>query len=237
MGLRQFARWLLCLGAILEAFSWGSRTHAAISGQDPLIIEGEVKDIVGQLLPGVSVTMLPEGGGRATQVTTGRDGRYRLEARPEIYRIDFELLGFTGVRRNHVLAGPNGRARIDAVLVARPLCECVTSGLRLLPDVSGQVVDEGGQPLPHARLEIAGAKRKETAYADSEGRFRVRPPAEGTYSLVASDSGFAPVVQPISKSTTALELRLQFVGTQDLLDTERFNHECACPEYFVLSRR
>jgi hypothetical protein len=238
MGLRRFARGLLCLGVILEASSGGAPTRAATSVQDPLIIEGEVKDRAGQLLPGVSVTALPERGGRVTHVTTGRDGRYRVEASSAIYRIDFELRGFTGIRRNHVLPGPDGRARIDAVLAVRPLCECVTSGLRLLPrDVSGQVVDDVGQPLPHARLEITGPKRKETAYADSSGRFRVRPPAEGTFSVVASDSGFSPVARTISKAATAVAFRLKFVGTQDLPDTETFNHECPCPEYFVLEER
>lgn len=223
----------------LEVSAGGARTGAAISVQDPVIIEGEVKDRAGQLLPGVSVTPLPEGGGRATHATTDREGTYHLDGLPEgTYRIDFELPGFTGIRRNHVIVGRDASTRVDAVLSVRPLCECLSSGVPTVPrGVPGQVVDEAGRPLPHARLEIAGPKLKETAYADREGRFLLRPPVEGTWPIVASDSGFAPVRQQISNATTSpLVLQLRFVGAQGLPAIEGFNDECPCPEYFAVEQ-
>lgn len=232
---RQFATGLLCLAAILEASSGGARTRAAIAVQDLVVIAGEVRDRAGQVLPGVTVTILPDGGGRTTYTTTDRDGRYHLDGLPDgTYRIDFELPGFSGIRRNHVVVGRDGSARVDAVISVRPQCECLSSGFKTVPrDVFGQVVDEAGRPLPHARLEVAGPKRWEIAYADAEGRFRFRPPVEGTWPIVASDGGFAPARQQISSATTGpLVLQLRFLGTQGLPDTE-FNTECDCPEYFA----
>jgi hypothetical protein len=68
-----------------------------------MIIEGEVKDRMGQRLSGVLVVMLPEAGGPATQTTTDRNGAYHLEGlSEETYRIDFALPGFEGFRRNRV---------------------------------------------------------------------------------------------------------------------------------------
>jgi hypothetical protein len=241
MRWRQVARTLLCLSVVLEASAGGTRTTrttAAISVAAPAMIEGEVKDRSGQPLPGASVIALPERGGLATHTATDRDGGYHLEGLSQgIYRVDVSLRGFDGSRQNHVRVGADDSIRVDAVLSVRPLCECISS--RLPPagprSVPGQVVDEAGRPLPHARLEFVGPNRRETAYAHSEGRFLVSTPAGGTWSMVASDSGFASVMQQISTATTApLVFRLRFVGTQGLPDIERFNRECPCYEFIAV---
>ena len=236
MGWRQVAGTLLCLSVVLEASSGRTQTSATISAAAPAIIEGEVKDRSGQPLPGASVMALPERGGLATHTATDREGRYHLEGLSQgIYRVDVSLPGFDGWRQNHVRVGST---QVDAVLSVRPLCECISSGLPAGPrSVPGQVVDEAGRPLPHSRLEFVGPRYRERAYTDGEGRFLVSPPVEGTWSMVASDSGFASVMQQISKATTApLVFRLRFDGTQGLPDSEGFNRECQCQEYLAVER-
>jgi hypothetical protein len=174
------------------------------------------------------------------RATTDRDGAYYFEGLSEgSYRVDFSLGGFSGIRHNHVRPASSGSPRGDLALSLRPVCECITSGPAAGPVIiSGQVVDEAGRPLPRARVTMTASNRHETAYADGEGRFRVRPPAGGTWSLGASDSGFAPVTQQVSTATaTPLVIRLSFVGTRDLADTEGFDHECSCPQYFVFGER
>jgi hypothetical protein len=234
--MRVLANCMLCLAVALEASSGGQRTNSAILVAATGIIEGAIKDRVGAPLPGVSVATLPERGGRVIRTTTGLDGTYQLNGLVEdTYRVDFALLGFEGARQNHVRVRPERRARVDAVLSIRPLCECISTGLPTTQQtVPGQVVDDAGRPLPHARLKIVSPTRQEFDHADNEGRFVVRLPADGFWQMIASDSGFAPISQQISKATIEpLVLRLRFVGTQGLPDTEMFNHRCRCPEYFA----
>lgn len=201
-----------------------------------ITIEGVVKDQLGQALPGVSVVALLQSGGVATVATTGQDGSYLIPGHPEgIYRVHFWLQGFKGIRRNHVHQQSNATARVDVVLSVRPLCECVHTGLPpRSAGITGQVVDDAGNRLPFARVELVGPhKYRETTSADTEGRFLVRPPAEGQWTLTASDSGFNPVVQSVSSRTaTSLTFRLRPDAGAVLPDIEYFDHECACPEFF-----
>lgn len=67
------------MGVVLEASSGGTQTSPPISVAAPAIIEGEVRDRVGQPLPGASVMALPERGGLATHTATDRDGGYHLQ--------------------------------------------------------------------------------------------------------------------------------------------------------------
>lgn len=232
---------MVCLTVALVASSGGPRTTAAMLVAGPGIIEGAIKDLVGSPLPGVAVLALPERGGLVTRTTTDRDGMYHLDGLAEdTYRVDFALLGFVETRQNHVRVRPERPARADAVLSVRPICECVSDGLRTIQrKVAGQVVDDAGRPLPHARLEIIGPRRQESARADSEGRFLVRLPVDGSWQMIASDSGFAPVKQQISKATKEpLVLRLRFVGTQGLPDIEMFDEVAgARPGYFAHEER
>src|SRR5688572_18519805 len=77
-------------------------------GQAPSIA-GQVADIIGDPVPGVSITAIPQTGGISRRATSGRDGAYQFEALPDgTYRLDFELAGFELTRRNNV------RVRRDA---------------------------------------------------------------------------------------------------------------------------
>jgi Carboxypeptidase regulatory-like domain len=203
-------------------------------------INGTVMDESGQRLPGVLVVAVPQRGGVAVRTTTDPVGAYRVGGlSDEPYRIDFWLAGFQGTRLNHVQAGFETRTHIDAVLLVRPLCECIRSGpVPPARRIAGRVLDGSGRPLPHALLEFAGPARRERAWADEEGRFVVSPPPDGSWSVIASDSGFESVSQSVSAWTMGpLALRLRFVGDQELPKTEWFNRGCACPEYLFLVDR
>lgn len=230
MGLRQGLGTVLCLGVVLQTPLAGARTRAAVSTADPVIIEGHVKDEAGQPLPGVWVVVLPQQGGVAARATTDQEGVYHVGGlSEETYRVDFSLSGFQGTRQNHVRPGAEGRARVDAILVLKPVCECVQREPSPR-NVRAQVVDDVGHPLPHALVELTGPKGQVTTWADDDGFFLVSPPTDGTWSIVASDSGFTPVMHQISKATTGpLTFRLRFVGTRELPGIQQFNRGCECP--------
>ena len=121
------------------------------------------------------------------------------------YRVDFELLGFEVIRRNHVRVRSGSEASIDVALPARSICECIS----LDPPSPwaqrvGQVIDANGHPLPHARINLVG---RQVAYADNEGRFLVRDAA-------------------------SVVLTLEYVGTTGVPDQERFGG-CECDGYLL----
>ena len=80
-------------------------------------IAGVVRDGIGGVIPGVSVTTIPQSGGLLRHTTSGSDGSYRFDELPDgTYRVDFDLRGFELVRRNHVRVIRDTEANIDAAL-------------------------------------------------------------------------------------------------------------------------
>jgi hypothetical protein len=234
MTARHLANVILGITVCVSA---GGANDCTILGASPATgrIGGQVRDTLGQSLSGVSVTAIPESGGPATQSITDREGAYRLERLADAtYRIDFLLAGFDLTREHHVRVRTDTQVNVDATLTVGAVCECVTSGLSTTDHpLPGQVVDEANRPLPHARLDVVNSARRDTAYADSEGRFNVRMPSEGTWPITASDSGFASVTQQISRvSSGPLVLKLRYIGTTNLPNRERISLGCLCPEYF-----
>src|SRR3989441_2409583 len=61
--------------------------------------------------------------------------------------------------------------------------------------VSGRVVDNGGQPIPEAIVEIVELGKRVTATADGGFRLVLAP---GRYTLAVRRHGFAPAVREIS---------------------------------------
>jgi hypothetical protein len=224
MWYRRFVCGIVCLGA-------SGFVNDATGAQPPSIV-GHVVDAMGQALPGVSVTTIPQAGGSAKSTTTGRDGTYRFERLPNgTYRVDFDLPGFDLLRRNHVRVRSPETAEADGTLPVSALCECIdTTPAIPVRERDGQVMDESGRPLPHARLEIVGSTRREVAYADGEGRFRARLPADGTWPLSASDTGFAKVTERVSGTGAGpAVLTLPRDGkAPPTPDTERFSRACRC---------
>ena len=230
----QLAKVLLGITICVRAGS-ASCTILGAAGAPTGTIGGQIRDTIGQPLPGTTVTVIPERGGPAKQSITDREGAYRLDVLADAtYRIDFQLPGFDRTRENHVRVRADTQINVDATLPVSAVCECVTSGLSTTArPLAGQVVDEATRPLPYARLEVVSSLRRETAYTDSEGRFYVRAPLAGAWPITASDSGFASVTQKISKTSSGpIVLKLRRVGTKHLPNRERFSLGCLCPEYF-----
>ena len=185
-----------------------------------------------QRISGVTVTTIPQSGGVARRTTTGSDGVYRFERLPEgTYRVDFVVLGFEVVRRNHIRAGRDSEATADAALRPRAICECITvEPPSPWAQRAGQVVDKSGHPLPYARVELVG---RQAMYTDAEGRFLIRVPVNEPWPLKAIDTGFREVTQQISGADAAsVVFSLEYVGTAGVPDTERFGG-CECPGYLL----
>ena len=202
-------------------------------------VAGRVRDSANQSMPGVSVSAISESGGGITTATTDREGSYRLDGMADgVYRLDFELPGFETVRRNHVrVRQDQPTVDVDAVLAVGRVCECVKEvELPTLPEaLSGQVVDEDGRPLPLARVQIATQVHRAMTYTDREGRFLFSVPVKGTWSITASDSGFASTTQKISRATDGpVVLRLRFAGTGNVPNLERLTPDC-CPSDYLRS--
>jgi hypothetical protein len=231
MSRRVFAQGLVFLLVMAGAPSASPARLCDLAVGESASIMGQVTDASGQPLPGVSVTTIPEAGGLARRATSARDGTYRYDMLPSgTYRVDFDLFGFDVTRRNHVRVGDNRSTNVDAVLDASTICECVDVGSPDLRQRAGQVLDQAGQPLPYARLEIASSTRREVAYADTHGRFIVRAPVGDAWSLTASDTGFRAVSEQVSGAiATSMLFKLAHAGTVGVPNRERFGRGCRCP--------
>jgi hypothetical protein len=196
-------------------------------------IAGVVRDGNGGVMPGVTVTTIPQSGGLMRHTTSGSDGSYRFDGLPDgMYRVDFDTRVFELVRHNHVRVSRDREARIDAALPVRAMCECITVeppspwAQRL-----GQVIDKTGHPLPHARVELVGRQVMST---DGEGRFLIRIPVNETWSLTATDTGFQSVTQQVSGADAAtVVLSLDYEGTIGVPEVQRFGG-CDCPGGYLL---
>lgn len=104
----------------------------------------------------------------------------------------------------------------------------------MLRERAGQVLDQSGNPLAHAHLElgIPAFTPGQGSYADRDGRFVVRLPMNASWPLRASDSGFAVATEHVSSNDDVpLVLKLAGAETIALPDTERLRRPC-CPSYF-----
>jgi hypothetical protein len=237
----------VALGIVALTILSGIVGHSARpSSQAPVrsapSVVGSVVDAAGFPLPGVVATALPQRGGDTRAALTRADGTYQFEDLPDsTYRIDFELPGFDMMRRNLITVRRGEAARVDATLPVGAICECTDSWARLglskprLVAHLGQVVNESGRPLPHARLEIIGPVGREAVYATREGRFQVRLSPGQAWQLTARDSGFGSVTVNVSgdqPSPLVIELP---VGDQGNLPTaERLTRPC-CPGELLAS--
>ena len=191
-------------------------------------LEGRVTDSAGQRLPGVTVTAMPAAVGAAVRTTTAADGSYRLQLSAGRYRVDHELPGFDLIRFNGVLVGESAVARLDVNLPVSAVCECVDYPVDLEATARpGQVFDDAGRPLPHAQLELAAPGHRFRNYADHEGRFRLRLPKSGTWTLTALDSGFGSETRPLTAGSPAdVVFRLKPVSGDAIRNVERLVGPC-----------
>lgn len=185
---------------------------------------------------GVVITAIEETARVTRHTTTLGDGTYRFDDLTSgLYRIDFDFEMCDLLRRNHVRVDAQ-EVQVDAALRFSPLCECVEWPRGggdprgpALRERAGQVVDDSGRPLPHARLEVVSAASRETAYADGDGRFRVRLSANTAWPLTASESGFQSVTQQVrGASDSPIVFRLPKAGPVTLDAEQVFGRGCRC---------
>jgi Carboxypeptidase regulatory-like domain len=122
-------------------------------------IQGRVSDAQGALLPGVTVTVSSPAmiGGSQVQVTNDQ-GNYRFPAvAPGTYSIDFELTGFSKLRREGILVTLGFTANINVELAVATVQETVTvTGNSPIIDTSSTRVQQNFKleelnSLPNAR--------------------------------------------------------------------------------------
>jgi hypothetical protein len=209
-------------------------------------LEARAFDGSGQPIPGVFVTAMLATGGDNRTGTTDRQGTARFENLPDgAYRVDFDIQGFDIVRRNHVIVRHDSPAQLSAVLPITPICECVRISPvpggpePVLEKRAGQVLDEAGHPLAHARLQLVTPAQQVLAYADGYGRFVVRLPVDQSWPLRASDSGFQVVTRQVSSTThdpLVFLLAVDSTAAVRIPDAERLSPGC-CPSDLITHDR
>jgi hypothetical protein len=220
------------IGVAITAISEAAMT------QSPSI-SGRVVDAAGWPVPGAFVTVTDDRGGSPPRVTTGRDGTYQFAALADgTYRIDFELLGFDRMRRNHVRVRAGATATGDVTMYVSSICECVNIQSRTtLSERPGIVTDESGRPLEWVRLQMVSPTHSGVAYTDSEGRFRVRAPVNESWPLTASESGFVTATQQVTGGVEEpVIFKLRRSGTP-VPDIERFSGPCCPTDLFTYEGR
>lgn len=220
-------------GAIagLLVFSLAAHESGRAAGTANGSIEGLVSDLAGRPVA-ARLTVTPGQGGPSVHGACRADGTFLLAALPEgTYRLDVEVQGFDLTRLNHVEVRADLTTAVRATVQVSALCECVVSGLRSGVSVQGEVRDDRGRPLPHARLRLAHPGWVESTYADAEGRFVAHKPTRGAFRITATDSGFGTATAPLSRHTDApIVITLRPIGLGGVPTTERFIHGCGCPD-------
>ncbi len=128
----------------------------------PKVLTGKVSNEAGRPLQGVKVAVKGSAGG----VSTGQDGRYRLDV-PEGRSVVL-VFSFTGMSTQEVEY--KGQGTLDVVMKADR-----QPGSRR---ITGRVLDERGDPLPGATVMLDGTQAGGST--DVDGRYSIEIPKEGT---------------------------------------------------------
>ena len=165
-------------------------------------VAGRVTARDGSTLSGVYVSVVQGSGGRpmgiAEAATTDSNGEFKLESVPPgDQRVSFSKQGFVRQEKS-VESGPGKESRIDVVL---------DPGLEL----RGRVVDESGQAVPMANIQVQATGEGANARSDGGGMFTVAGLRDLHYSLVARKSGYVDArvddVVPGSSGPVTLTMR------------------------------
>lgn len=139
------------------------------------VVEGELVDAQGHPVEGESLSMRFEDSSSWDYSWTNEEGRFALSAAlPGSYELKVE----------------GSRVRPQVLTVTVPSKPLRIVGEPLLR-VVGEIVDETGTPLPETQVgiwpEAAGPKDRPVATdeADGEGRFSLRVPSAGRYTVMA----------------------------------------------------
>jgi protocatechuate 3,4-dioxygenase beta subunit len=153
------------------------------------VIEGVVRDeATREPIPGARVRAQRDApammlGERAVHgVATGADGRFRITGlRPGAYELD---------------ARATPRASRAATIVGLGVAEQITDVEIIVaraPLLRGNVVDEGGAPVPNIDVHaFTGSGQSGDGTTDAKGRFAIEGLTPGNYMVVARDEQFLP---------------------------------------------
>ncbi len=200
-------------------------------------IRGIVTDITGAPLPGATVIAFPLDAGPARETVADSHGAFEFaDVPPGTYRVDAELTAFKVGRRSNVLVERGTTRQIAFTLAVEAICECIIGWAGPGPDPQaglrareGIVMDGEGRRLAHAVLEVQGPEGREVAYADRDGRFRVRLSATREWPLRVRDSGFGAITAQVSASSSDPIVVTLKRSTVKPPDTELMARGCRCP--------
>ncbi len=176
-------------------------------------VEGKVLSPDGQPVPDATVSVV-----RPTQndlpsfsplrAATDGDGWYRIDGIPP--------------GKQTLEARAEGYRRAVREIEAPPRTATLDFALERGLEVSGRVVDDGGNPVPGAQLLLSAGRFSvdaPRALSEVDGSFRLSGLQDGTYMLRASKDGYAPT-DPRGQTVTlagapvsGLEVRLSAGGT------------------------
>ena len=124
------------------------------------VVEGTVTDASGALLPGVSVTARADATGFVRSVTTGEQGRFRVnELPPGAYSVRFELAGFRPVQQTGVVLTIGSDITLPVQLQLGSVQESVTVSARAtLVDVTEKSVTSTITPTEVDALPLLGRR-------------------------------------------------------------------------------
>ncbi|HEY4575335.1 MAG TPA: carboxypeptidase regulatory-like domain-containing protein, partial [Thermoanaerobaculia bacterium] len=176
-------------------------------------VEGRVLSPEGRPVPGAEVSVLEPSQNdfsfSSLRATTDGDGQYRIEGIPP------------GKRTLEARAEGYRRAVRDVEASARTAT--ADFNLERGLEVSGRVVDDGGNPVPGARLRLMAGRsisaEAPQALSGADGAFRLTGLQDGTYTLRVSKAGYTAAdlrgqtVTLAGASVSGLEVRLSGGGT------------------------
>jgi len=189
-------------------------------------LSGTVTDEERRPLAGVEVTLVPDTGAMTfeTMLPAGA-GASRPDAQSDGTGW-FSVCDLAPGARVALRLHRPGYSDATPPAVEVPRVEPLTVALAAASDVSGQVQDSDGEPLPGARVSLERTRVMEIGnnsmvmmvlraeQADAEGRFTVEDEEPGRVTLEASAPGYQPgrladIEIPRGQDRTGLELRLQ----------------------------
>jgi hypothetical protein len=161
-------------------------------------------------VPGVRVVV--EGGGRKIETKTDADGRYKVDVMGgRSYRVEF------GAVDGFLVRGSGQEVMLPHYLS----CGVADAGLGIEGQISGQVVDERGFPIPFFPVALESTPRylRQHAVTDTAGRFQFPVRYPGPYYVTPSEElwttppalpplNTAPIVVPVSTHVDAGTLRV-----------------------------
>jgi protocatechuate 3,4-dioxygenase beta subunit len=162
-------------------------------------ISGTVTDTGGVPLSGIVVVAYPAAGGTGMGMTTKENGIFTLGNLPlGSYKVSAELDSRSNSGENYIKQYYNNKlyaAGADLVTLTAnsPAADGIHFTLEVGGTISGQVLDENGQPITRAYVWAAVFGKDNSqgtgAYTDSSGNYLIKGVASGTYRVMAYLTG------------------------------------------------